>query len=114
MPRSLPIYLRTLRLERGLSQIELAELLGLSVSAVSRYEDLSRRPSADLILGTEVIFGVQPRAAFPALYAEIEDAVMARAIELYNRLEGRTDLSSLEKLRLLSDMIQRAEPPRLP
>ncbi len=110
MPRNLPTQLRTLRLQRSLSQTELAQLLGVSVSLISRYEDLSRPPSIELVLGAEVVFGVPPRAAFAALYEDIETQVMARAIELYNRLEGRTDLSSAEKLRLLSEMIERSEP----
>jgi transcriptional regulator with XRE-family HTH domain len=110
MPHHLPTQLRTLRLQRNLSQTELAQLLGVSMSAISHYENLSRPPSIELMLGAEVVFGVPPRAAFSSMYEDIEAQVMARAIDLYNRLEGRTDLSSTEKLRLLSEMIERSEP----
>lgn len=111
MPRHLPSYLRSLRLERGLSATELALLLGVSLSTISRYEDLSRAPTIDLAFGAEVIFGKPPRDVFPALYGKIEDSVLARAKELYHRLELRTDLSSAEKRGLLLEMIARSEPP---
>jgi len=112
MPRQLPSYLRTLRLENGLSVTELAQLLGLSVSAVSRFEILARRPSIDVVFGTEVIFGTPPREAFPALFGEVEDEVMARAKMLFHRLERRSDLSSTDKRAFLLDMIRRLEDPR--
>jgi hypothetical protein len=68
-----------------------------------------RRPTVDLILGSEIVFASAARHIFPAFYSEIEDRVLAQAKELYHRLELRTDLSSQEKADLLRSMIARAE-----
>jgi transcriptional regulator with XRE-family HTH domain len=110
MPRPLSIYLATLRKRCGLTQDELALLFSLSPTALSRFESRARRPSVDLLLGTEVVFGVPPRTAFPGLYREIEEQVMARARVLYERVEARSDLGAEDKLTLLLEMIARIEP----
>lgn len=109
MPRVIPIYLATLRKQFGLTQEELSLLLTISTSALSRFESRERRPTVDLVIGSEVVFGNRTKEVFPGLYGEVEDRVMARAKVLYARLEARTDLSSQEKLKLLRSMISRAE-----
>lgn len=113
MPRPLAIYLATLRKQWGFTQGELAFLLSLSSTELSRLEARKRRPSVDLILGGEVVFGVPPRTVFPGLYTEIEEQVMAQAKVLYERIEARSDLRSEEKLRLLRQMIDRMGPGEL-
>lgn len=110
MHRHLPNYLRTHRKRWALTQDELALLLGLtSQVAISQYEADEKRPGSDILLGAEVIFGAPPRDLFPKVYGEIEDAVIRRAKELYERLELRTDLPAATKLRLLTDMMRRIE-----
>lgn len=109
MYRKLPNYLRMHRKRWSLTQEELAQLLGLtSQVAVSQYELHQRRPGADILIGSETIFGVPPRDLFPAVYGEVEGEVMARAKVLFARLEARTDLPAMTKLKLLAEMIRRA------
>ncbi|MEI9931363.1 MAG: helix-turn-helix transcriptional regulator [Rhizomicrobium sp.] len=105
----LPNYLRTLRMHWGLTQPELAALLGITDSALSKFETQALAPTKNLILGVEVIFGRDARKAFPALYAQTERLIMRRAATLAARLEENTDDVSKKKLKLLSEMIERSE-----
>ncbi len=60
------------------------------------------------MLGLQVIFGVKAEEMFPGLYDQVEDAVMARALRFYEKLDGKTDRKSLRKRELLTDMMKRA------
>lgn len=110
MPSLLPNYLRTHRLKWGLTQPELAHLLGITESALSKFESQALAPTKTLLLGVQVIFGEDPRRAFPALYAQSERMIMKRAAAWSIRLEERDDPASKRKRELLSQMIGRAEP----
>ena len=59
MPITLPYatYLRTHRDQWRLSQSELGILLGVSGSAISKYERLTRIPSIDVLIGSAFVFG---------------------------------------------------------
>jgi transcriptional regulator with XRE-family HTH domain len=105
----LPNYLRTLRLQWGLTQPELAGLLGITESALSKFETQALAPTKNLILGIEVIFGQTAREAFPALYAQTERNIMRRAAVFSARLELRSDDASKMKHQLLTDIIERSE-----
>lgn len=50
--------LRELRIEKGLSQNELAKELGLSHAAISRWESDLRQPAASAIIMLAKYFGV--------------------------------------------------------
>jgi transcriptional regulator with XRE-family HTH domain len=93
----------------GLTQPELASLLGVTESALSKFETQALAPTKNLILGIEVIFGQTAREVFPALYAQAERNVMRRAAVFSSRLEQRRDAASLLKRRFVAEMIQRAE-----
>jgi transcriptional regulator with XRE-family HTH domain len=105
----LPNYLRTLRMRWGLSQRELATILGVSESALSLCETQERRPTVNLLIGTEVIFGESARDAFPALYAQTERNIMHRTAALSKRLEHESDGVAKMKRKLLTEMIDRSE-----
>ena len=105
----LPNYLRTLRMRWGLTQPELASLLGITESALSKFETQNRPPTKCLILGIEVIFGQTAREAFPALYAQTERNIMRRAAAFSERLESNHDDASNKKRELLAEMIERSE-----
>ena len=105
----LPNYLRTLRMQSGLTQPELAALLGVTVSALSKFETQALAPTKNLVLGIEVIFGKNAREAFPALYALAERNIMRRAGGLSATLESKRDALSDRKLRLLKEMVERLE-----
>ena len=113
MSHLLPSYLHTLRKQWGLSQPDLASLLGVTGSALSRFENLSRRPTAELIIGAGVIFGHGPKDVFPAFYHDIECTIVDRARAQHDRLESQTDPTTREKLRLLTEIIERASQPTL-
>jgi transcriptional regulator with XRE-family HTH domain len=108
MPRLLPSYLHTLRKQSGLSQPEMAALFDVTGSAMSRFENLSRHPTIELLIGAEVIFGQTAKDVFPAIYQDIERDIVERARALRDDLKSRTDPASQKKLRLLSELIKRA------
>jgi transcriptional regulator with XRE-family HTH domain len=93
----------------GLSQRELASLLGISESALSFCETQSRQPTVNVIVGAEVIFSQTARETFPALYAQIERDVMRRAAIFSEQLEKNSDKIASMKQRLLDEMITRSE-----
>lgn len=107
-PPHVPCYLRTARLRSGLTQKEVAHLLGLkSGSHVGRLERLTRSSTLSAVLSLQVLFGIEPRALFPRLYAEAEEAVMARAASFYEEWEALTDPRSVAKRELLKEMLSR-------
>jgi transcriptional regulator with XRE-family HTH domain len=109
MSHLLPSYLHTLRKQWGLSQPDLAALFDVSASAMSRFENLSRQPTVDLVIGAEVLFGHSAKEVFPALYQNIERTIVERARVLHDSLETRTDPVARKKLRLLTEFIKRAK-----
>ncbi len=113
MSHLLPSYLHTLRKQWGLSQPDLAALLGVTGSALCRFENLSRRPTAELIIATEVIFGHGPKDVFPAFYHDIEHTIVDRARAQHDRLESDADPATREKVRLLTEIIERASQTKL-
>jgi|ERR1700679_995920 len=108
MAHLLPSYLHTLRKRRGLSQPDLASLLGVTGSALSRFENRSRRPTAKLLIGAEVIFGQVPKDVFPAFYRNIERSIVERARARRANLESQPGAAVSEKYRLLTEIIDRA------
>ena len=113
MSHLLPSYLHTLRKQWGLSQPDLASLLGVTGSALCRFENLSRRPTAELLIATEVIFAHGAKDVFPAFYRDIERVIVDRARAQHKRLEPATELTAREKLRLLTEVIERASQTKL-
>jgi transcriptional regulator with XRE-family HTH domain len=91
----------------ALNQRELAHLVGVSISMVSRYERGALPPPARSVLALEVVFGRSGRRLFPRVYSEVQDQVMRRAAKLDRLLEGREDAASLRKRQLLQDMAKR-------
>ncbi len=104
-------HIQTLQSKRkgsALTQEEIAEMLSVSQTTVSRLELGKISTTLEIALGLQVIFGSQPRALFSKLYAEIEDAVMRRAAELERTLRTMTDPISEKKRRHLASMSKRA------
>jgi hypothetical protein len=75
---------------------------------ISRLERRLTPGAVRAAFACEVVFGVPPRAMFPGLYEQVEEAVMTRAARLYEALENRTDKASVRKRELLGDMMRRA------
>ena len=106
MSNKLPSYLKTHRRHYGLTQDEIAFLLGsTNGTRVSRYERLLRRPDLATAFGCQVIFGPSPREMFPGIYLEVEDQVFERVTSLATRLRSGTRSALIEhKLRVLGDI----------
>lgn len=101
-------YVRAYRLRWGLTARDFALLLGRDPSMITRLEREGKSLSGRAALACQVVFGVPPQTMFPALYEQVEDAVMARAAKLHEALEGRSDRRSVRRRELLADMMRRA------
>ena len=105
----LPNYLRAQRRKSGLSQNEVAFLLGRTNGAqVSRYEKRRRLPSVETALACELIFGVPIAELFAGVRDSIGKDVEKRRRELSSRLLAKTPKGSeaqitAHKVRWLTD-----------
>lgn len=87
-------YLAELRVERGLSQRELAECIGVDKSAMSRVEAGQRGLAVDELVAVAECFGKtvdevlrKDEVAFAfAFRAEADDASAREAIDLFNKV----------------------------
>ncbi len=94
-------YLRTRRLEHGLSQVELAALVGMSPDTISDYEIGRTAVSAEMLIAGEIIFGEHPSRLFPAFYERVQDEIGARAVRMCERLEDDPGEGAKRKRHLL-------------
>jgi len=108
MSRHLPSYLLTLRKQSGLSQSDLAMLLGIDGSALCKFESFSRRPTIELAAGIEVIFGHPMKEVFPAFYGELERTIIERSRRQRDRYSARSKAAKGTKIRTLDEIIARA------
>ena len=106
----LPNYLRACRKSCGLSQEEIAFLLGFHSSHISRYERFRRTPGFKMAIAFEVIFKTSARVLFSGDYHAIEKAIRRRAKRLAMRLrtEKPNHLTD-RKMALLEKIIEDAE-----
>ncbi len=80
MQKKLPCYLKTYRRRAGLTQKELAILLGIGDdTTVSKLERRKREPSLKIAFGCQILFGVPADRIFPGLLAQIDTGIRARA-----------------------------------
>jgi transcriptional regulator with XRE-family HTH domain len=108
MRRGAYSFVRANRRRWGLTQPELALLIGLTSStAVSRIERAKRTPAAPTLIACCIVFGIVTPDLFPSLHAEIEAAVTEAARALLAQLDGRTDKQSVRRRQLLVDMVTR-------
>lgn len=105
---NMPCYLRTHRRMWGLTQKELAKLLGGSTSQISRLEQSKRGPSIRAALACQVLFGLAPSDMFPSLHEEVEDRVIRAAYLMHQGLDSITKISALRKRELLELAMNRA------
>jgi transcriptional regulator with XRE-family HTH domain len=106
MDHRLNSYLRTFRRRSGFTQKELAFLIGLeSRTNVSRLERSVRRPTTDALIICVFVFGASHFQLFPGLVCELQDAVLERANELYERLQGNPSRTTRAKLDFLEELL---------
>jgi transcriptional regulator with XRE-family HTH domain len=90
VPERLDNYLRAQRKQSGLTQTEIAFLLGESTAHVSRYEKRHNLPPLETAIACEVVFGVPVDELFAGLRQRLSKVVERRRSELRTKLEGRT------------------------
>lgn len=101
-------YLRTHRRNWGLTQKELASLIGTTSGQISRYERGKRPPKFEVALACQAIFGVPPSTMFPDTYALVEEEVVRNTYRMDLALENTTSTLGLRKRELFSLALQRA------
>src|ERR1700675_1581651 len=89
MTSKIKSYLHVRRRQWRLSQKELAFLFGYRTdSIVSPYEHYERPMTLACGFACSLIFGIEAKHLFPNLFDEVEDGVVRRLYELYNRLKA--------------------------
>jgi transcriptional regulator with XRE-family HTH domain len=103
MSYKLENYLRTYRKRSGLSQDEMAFLLGCqNGTKVSRYERFARKPNLETLFAYEVVFGASARELFAGVYQKVEKRILNRTQLLTRKLNRATPTSmATRKLEIL-------------
>jgi transcriptional regulator with XRE-family HTH domain len=106
MSRKLQNYVRSYRRRSGLSQEELAFLLGCqNGSKVSRYECFERVPALETALAYEAVFGASTRELFAGVYEQTLTTIQERAKLLAQRLaQSKSDTATTRKIELLTSL----------
>jgi DNA-binding XRE family transcriptional regulator len=103
-------YLRSYRLRWGLSQKELACLLGWDrPDIISCIEKKQRAPTLPLAMACYILFDTQAAQLFPDISAGIEHLVMARVQEMYETIQGDPSRRTKKKIELLEGVIARSD-----
>lgn len=90
-------------------------MLGLRGNGrISRYEDAADEPTLRIAFGLYVIFGELAYDLFPSFFSEVEEDVLTRAYDLYERLQGGRSKFTKVKLNFLEAMFERAKRHRKP
>ncbi|MEM8484446.1 MAG: helix-turn-helix transcriptional regulator [Bacteroidota bacterium] len=107
MSNKLPNYLRTFRKRSGLSQAEVAFLLGCEHGTkISRYERQQRIPNLKTVLALEVVYKTMSKHLFEGVYHEIEYQVKERVAILHKQITKKeTTPTTLHKLRSLKELL---------
>ena len=101
-------FVRSHRRKWGLTQVELARLVGLSSrSAVSRIERAERVPTTATIIACCIIFGLATPDLFPSLQEEIEEIVCLAVAAIQEELANQSDKVSVRKRALLTQILER-------
>jgi transcriptional regulator with XRE-family HTH domain len=108
MDHRLKSYLRTFRRRFGFTQMELAFLIGTkSRTAISRIEGAKRRPGLNALYACAFIFDTPPPELFPDLISELHEAMLDRAYELHEKLQGNPSKTTRIKLDFLEQLMSR-------
>lgn len=96
----------------GLSQRELSHLLlGVSTSALARYEAGACLPPLKVVVALGVVFGPTAKEFYPLLYAEVEEHVLRQAASFSILLEDISGTRADIKRELLTSIGERVASP---
>jgi transcriptional regulator with XRE-family HTH domain len=108
LPMAYPCRLRAYRKSSGLSQRELAALLGLrSQGLIAEYETGKKHPGIKALIACALIFDRPIRMIFPRLHSSVALEIRARAQRLQASTSSRRRPRASAKL---SKLITRANP----
>jgi transcriptional regulator with XRE-family HTH domain len=82
----LPTYLRTYRKHTGLTQTEVAYVLGINRSDLWQYETSRREPSLRVLLALQILYRIPLRKLFAGLFLQCRGATLSRLRRLRARL----------------------------
>lgn len=101
-------YVRTYRNRSGLSQEEVAYLLGIkSGDDVIKHEKGISRPKLGVAIAYEIAFQTRFLDLYPNLYGETDFAVRKRAAKLLEKLDSRKYVGrTRQKVEFLSAILQ--------
>lgn len=103
-------YLRPVRRRWGFTQQELAFLIGHRTGkSISRIESLQQNPTMEVALACAIIFNTAPVRLFPGLVTDIRQAIIARANDLYQELQGDPSRGTKLKLDFIESLLARLE-----
>ena len=102
-----PTLLRKLRKGSGLTQEELAFLIGVSDGQMSRHELGDQAPSGTVIAGSHILFGAWADIAFVDFYQAREAAVLENVRYLERHLARRKDPRVDEKVTFLREILEK-------
>ena len=113
MDQPITAHLRPLRRRYGFTQKELAFLIGIrSRTGVSRIEGSKRKPNLAAVYICALLFNTPPPHLFPDLTSELHEALLRRANELYEELQGDSSKTTRIKLDFLEQLIARLDTER--
>src|SRR5689334_18090467 len=102
----LPNHLRSHRKRLGLSQAEVAFLLGCrGIARISRYERFQRMPSFETALRYEAVFATPITILFPGLAIRAHRHVAERCQRLIRKLSRSNTPDSNYKCQMLATLI---------
>ncbi len=102
-------YVRTQRLMSGLTQKDLLALLPTTGrNRVSTIERALHPPNGGEILAYHAIFGMPVHELFPKAFTDAEEAVVTKAYDQHQSLQGKTDARSVQKRTFLEGILTRA------
>ena len=98
----LPTYLRTYRKHTGLTQTEVAYVLGINRSDLWQYETSRREPSLRVLLALQVLYRMPLRKLFAGIFIQCRGATLQRLRRLRARLvtDGKHKRSRLRAQKL--------------
>ncbi len=82
----LPTYLRTYRKRTGLTQSEVAYIVGVNRSDLWQYEMSRREPSLRVLLALQILYRIPIRKLFVGLFLQCRQATLRRLRHLRTRL----------------------------
>ena len=101
MPQKLKSYLKTHRKRAGLTQDQLAFLLGCRCGVqISQYERLAKDPGLKTAFAFQLLFGVPAHEIFPGIYQRVQEDTLIRVQLLSQKLNDAHLVDKTKRLKI--------------